>query len=200
MTLPALLLTMAALPRSVVVETWFHDREAGIDERVVERLVFAPGEESDVVVVRNLEKTILGQVVLPVPAGTAGTRFVGRIAPDGTWVQAPSDVEPHELVRMTRLLFPPVRPGDARSWSVVLPAVPKTEVPQASYAMAQEAGRVRATFKESSERGMTATGWLEFDEHGRWTEMRWQGAGARLPHGEGTPLAFELTAKASYKD
>lgn len=204
MSLLALSLAIVAIPQTIVVETWFQDREAGIDERVVERLTLAPGEGTKVAVVRKLEKTILGKVVLPVPAETQGTRFEGKLAGDGTWLQTPSDVEPHELVRMSRLLFPPTAPESGRSWSSTLAAIPNTQVPSAKFSLTRSplaAGgwRAQGTFSEQAEAGLTAQGWIAYDAKGRWTEMEWKGKGARLPEGDGTPLAFTLKATATYK-
>lgn len=204
MSVLALSLALATIPQTIIVETWFHDRAAGIDERVVERLTLAPEEGSKVSVVRKLERTILGQVVLPVPAETLGTKFEARFASDGTWLQTPSEVEPHELVRMSRLLFPPTPPESGRSWSSTLADIPNTQVPSAKFSLTRSplaAGgwRAQGTFSEQAEAGLTAQGWIAYDAKGRWTEMEWKGKGARLPEGDGTPLTFTLKATATYK-
>lgn len=205
MSLLALSIALVTLPHTIVVETWFHDREAGIDERVVERLTLDPVEGKRFAVVRKLEKTILGKVVLPVPAETQGTKFEGQVASEGTWLQTPSDVEPHELVRLTRLLFPPTPSESGRSWTSTLAAVPNSEVPAARFSLTRgpRAGngwQAQGTFSEQTEAGLAAQGWVTYDANGRWTEMEWKGKGARLPEGDGTPLSFTLKATAAYKN
>jgi hypothetical protein len=197
-------LALMVVPQTVVVETWFHDRDKGIDERVVERLAFELGDGSKVAVVRKLEKTILGKVAIPVPSEVQGTRFQGTLSGDGTWRQTPSEVEPQELVRLTRLLFPPTPPASGRSWSATLAAVPNTEVPAASFSLsrgplATGAWRAQGTYSEHGEAGLMAQGWVAYDAMRRWTEMEWKGKGARLPEGDGTPLSFTLKATAVYK-